>query len=62
MNYSELGDSFEPSNEFVLQTHIHLSPTDAIRLRKFLGIPTMEIVNDTTKTQEEITSDSFQIF
>jgi hypothetical protein len=114
MNYSELGDSFEPSNEFVLQTHIHLSPTDEIKLRKFLnlhylgdedcnhlvdgemvpkypeketldyktassridrgfyvnlkltfdvnGIPRMEIATGNTKTQEEITSDSFQIF
>lgn len=38
MNYSEFGDSFEPSNEFVLQTHIHLPPTDEIKLMKFVNL------------------------
>lgn len=38
MNHSEFGDVFEPSNEFLLQTHIHLSPTDEIKLRKFLNL------------------------
>lgn len=34
----QLGKSYPPSNEFIIERHIQLEPTDEIQLRKYLNL------------------------